>query len=141
LGPAQHITIPDQFHRYHSIFSEKASHRLPKHQPWDHAIDIKPDKELKKSYLYALNPTERQAEKDYITEHLAKGYICESKLSYTSPFFFIAKKGKDLCPIQDYRALNDITIKNATPLPLIPDLFRQTPRLPLLHQIRHPMGI
>jgi hypothetical protein len=115
--------IPDQFHKYRSVFSEKASHRLPKHQPWDHAIDIKPDKDLKKSFLYALTPAEQQAEQEYITEHLAKGYIRPSKSPYASPFFFVAKKGTGLRPVQDYRALNDITIKNATPLPLIPDLI------------------
>ena len=40
-----------------------------------------------------------------------------------SPFFFVDKKGGDLGPVQDYRALNDITIKNAAPLPLIPELI------------------
>ena len=33
------------------------------------------------------------------------------------------KKDGDLRPVQDYRALNDITIKNAAPLPLIPELI------------------
>jgi hypothetical protein len=40
-----------------------------------------------------------------------------------SPFFFIDKKDGKLRPVQDYRALNDITIKNAAPLPLIPELI------------------
>jgi hypothetical protein len=39
-----------------------------------------------------------------------------------SPFFFVDKKDGKLRPVQDYRALNDITIKNAAPLPLIPEL-------------------
>src|SRR6266404_359525 len=40
-----------------------------------------------------------------------------------SPFFFVDKKDGKLCPVQDYRCLNDITVKNAAPLPLIPDLI------------------
>ena len=40
-----------------------------------------------------------------------------------SPFFFVDKKDGDLRPVQDYQALNDITIKNAAPLPLIPELI------------------
>jgi hypothetical protein len=40
-----------------------------------------------------------------------------------SPFFFVDKKDGKLRPVQDYRALNDITIKNAAPLPLIPELI------------------
>ena len=40
-----------------------------------------------------------------------------------SPFFYVDKKDGDLCPVQDYRALNAITIKNVAPLPLIPELI------------------
>jgi hypothetical protein len=39
------------------------------------------------------------------------------------PMFFVEKKGSDLCPVQDCRALNDITVKNAAPIPLIPELI------------------
>ena len=34
-----------------------------------------------------------------------------------SPFFFVNKKDGKLRPCQDYRYLNDWTIKNAYPLP------------------------
>ena len=37
----------------------------------------------------------------------------------TCPFFFIKKKDGKLQPCQDYRYLNDWTIKNANALPLI----------------------
>jgi hypothetical protein len=41
-----------------------------------------------------------------------------------SPFFFIAKKEADaLRPCQDYRYLNDRTVKNAYLLPLVSDLL------------------
>jgi len=40
-----------------------------------------------------------------------------------SPFFFIQKKDGSLCPVQDYRYLNSITIKNKYLLPLISDLI------------------
>jgi hypothetical protein len=39
------------------------------------------------------------------------------------PMFFVKKKGGDLCPVQDCHALNDITVKNAAPIPLIPELI------------------
>ena len=42
-----------------------------------------------------------------------------------SPFFFIDKKDKKLRPIQDYRKLNDVMIKNWYPLPLITELITQ----------------
>jgi hypothetical protein len=62
--------IPAPFWKYHSIFNEKASHRLPKHQPWDHAIDLKADTPMKKKYLYHLTPAETLALTEYIMEHL-----------------------------------------------------------------------
>jgi hypothetical protein len=41
-----------------------------------------------------------------------------------SPFFFVSKKDSDaLCPCQDYQYLNDRTMKNVYPLPLISDLL------------------
>jgi hypothetical protein len=39
-----------------------------------------------------------------------------------SPFFFIKKKDGSLRPVQDYRKLNELTIKNRYPLPLISEL-------------------
>lgn len=42
-----------------------------------------------------------------------------------SPFFFVGKKDGSLRPRQDYRYLNEGTIKNAYPLPLIAELVDQ----------------
>ena len=35
--------IPNAFLKYQQIFSEQATQRLPKHQPWDHTIKLKPN--------------------------------------------------------------------------------------------------
>ena len=40
-----------------------------------------------------------------------------------SPFFFVKKKDGKLRPCQDYQYLNDWTVKNAYPLPLISDIM------------------
>src|SRR5712675_1535784 len=116
--------IPAQFQKYRIVFSEQASYRLPQHQPWDHPIDLKPDTDIKKRGIYRLTPAENLALKEYIDDHLKKGYIRPSTSPLAVPLFFIAKRGGGaLRPIQDYRAINDITIKNAAPLPLIPELI------------------
>ena len=44
-------------------------------------------------------------------------------LATTSPFFFIKKKDSKLHPVQDYRWVNEWTIRNQYPLPLIPELI------------------
>ena len=56
---------------------------------------------------------------------MEKGYISKLKSPYASPFFFIKNKDRKLCPVQDYHKLNEYTIKNKYPLPLIPDLITQ----------------
>ena len=56
---------------------------------------------------------------------MEKGYIQKSKSPYASAFFFIKKKDGKLCPIQDYWKLNQYTIQNKYPLPLIPELISQ----------------
>ena len=60
---------------------------------------------------------------EFIKEQLEKGYIRPSKSPYSSPFFFIKKKDGKLQPVQDYRRLNMLTVKNQYPLPLIPKLI------------------
>jgi len=42
-----------------------------------------------------------------------------------APVFFIKKKDGSLRLVQDYRALNSITVKNKYPLPLISELVSQ----------------
>jgi transposase InsO family protein len=115
--------VPEQYQQYSKVFSEEASHRLPQHQPWDHAIELIPGATMKNCGIYRLTPKEENALKEYITDHLRKGYIKPSKSPMASPFFFVDKKDGKLRPVQDYCALNDITIKNVAPIPLIPDLI------------------
>ena len=42
-----------------------------------------------------------------------------------SPVFYIKKKDGSLRLVQDYRRLNEITVKNRYPLPLIPELIEK----------------
>jgi hypothetical protein len=120
-SPMSHV--PSQYSKYSRVFSETALHQLPQHQLWDHVIELKPGASMKNCSIYRLMPKESLALKEYIEEHKRKGYIRPSKSPMASPFFFVDKKDGKLCPVQDYRALNNITIKNAAPLPLIPELI------------------
>ena len=66
----------------------------------------------------------KQGELDkFIEENLWKGYIVPSKSPLVSPIFFVKKKDGKLCMVQDYRKLNNITIKNCYPLPLALDII------------------
>jgi len=54
---------------------------------------------------------------------LRKGYIWPSKLPQTASVFFVEKKDGRKWMVQDYRYLNEWTIKNNYPLPLISDVL------------------
>ena len=54
---------------------------------------------------------------------MRKGYIRPSKLPQTSPVFFVGKKNKGKRMVMDYQSLNNQTVKNNYPLPLITELI------------------
>ena len=54
---------------------------------------------------------------------LRKGYIRPSKSPQTLPVFFTGKKNRSKRIVIDYHNLNDQTVKNNYPLPLITDLI------------------
>src|SRR5579864_3968716 len=58
--------LPREYRKYSKVFSEEASQRLPKHQPWDQAIDLKPDATMRKTRVYRLTPIETEVLKVYI---------------------------------------------------------------------------
>ena len=70
-----------------------------------------------------MNPKEMEACKEFIDKHLKSSKIRKSQLPQASPFFFIQKKDGGLHPCQDYRYLNEHTVKNTYPLLLISTLI------------------
>ena len=51
--------------------------------------------------------------------------IVELKLRYAAPYFYIPKKDGLLQLVQDYRKLNQVTIKDKMPLPLIGEVINK----------------
>ncbi|KAI3362587.1 hypothetical protein L3Q82_001674 [Scortum barcoo] len=97
---------------------------FPPHRPYDCPIDLLPGASLPTSRLYNLSRPEREAMEKYIGESLAAGLIRPPSSSpLGAGFFFVEKKDKTLRPCIDFRGLNDITIKNKYPLPLIDPAF------------------
>jgi hypothetical protein len=77
---------------------------------------------MSKTSIYQLTPPELQALKEYLEDGEKQGTLGQSKAPSACSFFFIDKKDGKLCPVVDYCPLNEITKKNAAPIPLIPDL-------------------
>ena len=118
------VEILKCYAKFSRLFSEEASHQFPLKRPWDHAIEFKPDTpDVINCKIYPMMQTEDEALKEFVQEQHAKGYICPSKSPYTSPFFFIKKRDGKLRPVQDYRCINNHTIRNQYLLPLISELI------------------
>jgi len=116
--------IPEEYHKFLDVFNEKKADQFPEEQIWDHKIELK-DGFVPKSFKnYNLTPIEQVELDKFLKENLEKGYIRPSQSPMASPFFFVSKKdaGK-LRPCQDYQYLNEWTIKNAYPLPLISEII------------------
>jgi hypothetical protein len=55
----------------------------------------------------------------WLDDNLDKGFIRQSKARCAAPLLLAAKPGGGVRICQDYRGLNNVTIKNRYPLPLI----------------------
>ena len=77
-------------------------------------------KEIK---VYPLSPQEQTEVDDLINQLLRKGYILPSKSLQTSLIFFIPKKDLKKRMCTNYCYLNDGTVKNVYPLPLISEII------------------
>jgi len=95
---------------------------MPTQKIWDHVIDMKESFVPRKGKVYPLSREKREEVCEFIQEQLRKGYIRPSKSSQMAPVFFVGKKDGKKRMVQDYRYLNEWTIKNNYPLPLISDI-------------------
>ncbi|CAJ0934476.1 unnamed protein product [Ranitomeya imitator] len=115
--------LPCVYSSFSDVFNKKEAEGLPPHRPYDCPIDLVPGSNPPRGRIYPLSPAETQAMSEYIQENLAKGFIRKSSSPAGAGFFFVKKKDSSLRPCIDYRGLNNITVKNKYPLPLIPELF------------------
>ena len=112
-----------KFHEWIKVFGKKQSERMPTRKLWDHAIEVKEGFVPRKGKVYPLSREEREEVREFMKEQLRKGYIRLSKSPQTAPVFFIGKKDGKKRVVQDYWYLNEWTIKNNYPLPLILDVL------------------
>jgi hypothetical protein len=116
------LVIPPEYTDFKHLFEPEADEdALPPHQPWDHEIKIKEGVELKKEPLRPMSAEKAEYVRKYVDEGLRKNHIRESE-SPAGYALHMVPKGGDWRVCVDYRPLNDATIKNSYPLPLIYEL-------------------
>jgi len=117
--------LPTYITEFQSMFAKEDFDILPEHCKWDHTIKLIPGAEPKSLKVYPLSLLEQAELNTFLEENLCTGRIQPFKSSIAAPVFFIKKKDGSLQLVQDYHALNAITVKNRYPLPLVSELIAQ----------------
>jgi hypothetical protein len=133
-GVASHVTVYQLdasqgskvpvVYEFPDVFPEELPGMSP-NQDIEFVIELKPGTTPIYKTPYRLATPELAELKEYIKELLDKGFICPSSSSWGAPLIFVPKKGGIQWLCVDYRALNEVTIKDKYPLPWIDNLFDQ----------------
>lgn len=108
---------------YRDVFPDDLPSGLPPQREVDHKIELIPGKNPPSRPLYRMSPSELLELKKQLEELVKSGFIQPSKSPFGAPILFVKKKDGSMRMCIDYRALNDITIKNSYPLPRVDELF------------------
>ena len=112
--------VPAEYSNYSNVFSAKNAVELPENTGMnEHAIELEEGKQPPFGPIYSLGPVELETLKTYIETNLANGFIRPSKSPAGAPILFDRKPDGSLHLCVDYQGLNNLTIKNRYPLPLI----------------------
>ena len=114
------IKVLAEYSDFADVFSPDLATEFPEHTEINtHAIDLEESKQPPYGPIYSLGPVELETLKTYIETNLANDFIRPSKSPAGAPILFDKKQDGSLRLCVDYRGLNNITIKNRYPLPLV----------------------
>jgi hypothetical protein len=111
--------LPDWLRDMMTGFLTRKADELPPRRAWDHKIDIIPGREPPYQKNRPFSPPELLVVRKWLDDNLDKGFIRESRARCAAPLLLASKPGGGVRICQDYRGLNNVTIKNRYPLPLI----------------------
>ena len=117
--------IPQEYHDFLHLFGEKLAAELPDHRKFDHAIEILLGKEVPFRPIYPLSEPQKEVLREYLDRMIGQEKITPSKSLAGAPILFVRKKNGKLRLCVDYRGINNVTVKNIYPLPLMDPLREQ----------------
>jgi hypothetical protein len=133
-GACNHLSLDDKesnpieairiVSKFSNVFPEELL-GMPPERKVEFAIELIPGTAPISRRAYRVSGPELVELKNQIDELLEKGYIRPSTSPWSAPVLFVEKKDGTKRMCIDYRALNEVTVKNKYPLPRIEDLFDQ----------------
>jgi hypothetical protein len=108
---------------YRDVFPEALPPGLPPPREVDHKIELVPGAQPQSRPTFRLSATELAELKQQLEELVKAGFIRPSKSPFGAPILFVKKKDGTMRMCVDYRALNNVTVKNSYPLPRVDELF------------------
>ena len=106
---------------FSDVFSEP--NFVPPRRSLDHAITLQQDAQLVNSRPYRYSPLQKDEIERQVMEMLQAGVIIPSMSPFTSPVLLVKMKDNPWRFCIDYRCLNELTVKNKFPLPIVDELL------------------
>ncbi|KAJ3702738.1 hypothetical protein LUZ61_006443 [Rhynchospora tenuis] len=106
---------------YSTVFTDPTT--LPPIRSTDHQIPLLHDTVPINIRPYRFSHFQKLEIEKIVEELLQTGYIRPSTSPFASPILLVKKKDQSWRLCVDYRKLNDLTIKNKFPIPIIDDLL------------------
>jgi hypothetical protein len=124
-GVTETDDIPTQVAEVLSEFSEVFAepNQLPPAREYDHAITLVPGAAPVNARPYRYSPLHKTEIEQQIQSMLKSGVIVQSMSPFASPVLLVQKKDGTWRFCVDYRRLNDLTVKNKFPMPIIDELL------------------
>jgi hypothetical protein len=123
LDSSQGLEVP-VVNEFSDVFPEELSGMLHD-RDIEFVIELKPGTAPIYKTPFRMTTPELAELKEHIKELLKKGFIYPSSSLWGAPVIFVPKKDGTQRFCVDYRALNEVTVKNKYLLPRINDLFDQ----------------
>jgi len=117
--------ILPEYHKFLKVFTEKEPTAPLPYRTHDHHIPLEEGETPPYEPLQPLNEEKMKALKEYLEVNEKREWIRASTSPAGAPIHFVKKKDGGLRLCVDYRQLNEITIKDRTPLPLIGESLDQ----------------
>lgn len=108
---------------FSDVFPPELPKQLPPNRGVHHEIRLVEGASPPAKRMYRFTYAEKQEMQAQVTELLEKGLIKYSKSPFGASPIFVTKKDGAMRMCIDFRALNELTVKNKSPLPNIEDLF------------------